>query len=355
LINQAIVELQEQMLSAKATFGLAINGLQYQLWQRHGKICVPRTRLMDLTVKNIESVIKNIKNHLQHPRRALTAMLWNNKGGVGKSTLTANIATALAMDYDKKVLLINFDFQGDLNVIMGHTPMEQYNPPVTILDVLEDANIGLGKHSLKSLIRPCNYTTKAGFLHPSKQVCIDLVPGDMSMKLFEKGLDINGKNYQTKIDPRALMSAIMQSGLYDAYDYIFIDSAPSWEPTGRFASHAVDVVLPILDTSVLALKGAIRLKEQLLTNENFLDDDSTIPTIGQTILNCRSQSKEIVNSERDFIEKDLKQAQLPHQVSVVKNNGFIANAVRNKVPVVIDRNGTETKNIKEITKNLFIY
>ena len=153
LIANAVLEVQTQMLITEAKFGLAINRIQCQLWQRHGNVCVPRTRLTELNVNNIKAVIAEIKMHLQTPRRALTAMLWNNKGGVGKTTATANLASALAMHYDAKVLLINFDFQGDLNVIMGFTRMEDYQPETTILDVLEDANVGLGQYSLKSLSR----------------------------------------------------------------------------------------------------------------------------------------------------------------------------------------------------------
>ena len=85
LFSKAVEEIQTQLLISKAKFGLAINGIQCQLWQRYGNVCVPRTRIKELTVSSINSIIQEIKQHLDTPQRALTAMLWNNKGGVGKT------------------------------------------------------------------------------------------------------------------------------------------------------------------------------------------------------------------------------------------------------------------------------
>lgn len=351
LFSNAVCEVQEQLLISKAKFGLAINGIQCQLWQRHGNVCVPRTRIKELNISSINAIIQEIKQHLDTPQRALTAMLWNNKGGVGKTTLTANIATVLASDFNKKVLLINFDFQGDLNVIMGFNRMEDHNPSTTLLDVLNDAMVGLGKYSLKSLIRSLSFDRRRRFLKAADTISLDIIPGDKSMKEFEKMESNSSQNM-------SLINSLRQSGLLADYDYIFIDSAPQWEPIGRIAAHTTDIIFPIVDNSIFATNAVIRIKNFLLMEKSFNDplyDHAMMPTLGKIILNCRSSDRQGAEAEGRKIQERLQSENLPCEVVVMRNSGHIPNAISKGIPVVISRlNGEETKNIKQITESLLI-
>ena len=183
------------------------------------------------------------------------------------------------------------------------------------------------------------------------------------MRLFEQGKgadELPGRRGNSgssaAIEVGSLMVALNQAAIHADYDYIFIDSSPNWEPTGRIAANAADVVFPIVDNSTFAVDAVIRLKEQLLIEENFPDSYVTVPTIGKTILNCRFQTRENTDNEAKDIVGRLSEADLPENVSVMRNNAYIAKAVKNGVPVVISRpNSPETKNMRKIAEDIFIY
>lgn len=120
--------------------------------------------------------------------------LFNQSGGVGKSTLTMNLGYHLSQNY--KVLIIDFDPQGSLTFFMGLEPSEL---TATIYDSLIDDE-PLPIHSFND-----------DKLH--------LVPSNIRLSGAELEL--------VSVDMRDLRLVDTLSTIKDNYDYILIDCPPS--------------------------------------------------------------------------------------------------------------------------------
>jgi len=358
LINDAIKEVKEQMLVSKAKFGLATNGLQIQLFQRHKNICVPRTPLEDIYAISIPDIIAEIKAHLERPRKALTLMFWNLKGGVGKTTITANIGATLAKKY--KVLIVNFDLQGDLNPMFGIQDMTEYQNPVTIFDALRSASLGSKKIDTSQLIRTKQFEVKT-------QDCkVDVIPGDLSMFDVEDGINIPNRLTSLKL--------LLERGFYHTYEYILIDASPAWR-VAQVAANAADIVVPVVDNSNFSVLAVQRLKEIYLnpnpSRGNISDeawefkqksgwDSETSPLPPEIIgylINSRFQNAGTVKSAVKSIEEKLaEKVGIPssENYGAVPNYAEISKSVEKGKPVVYsDPNSKAAETFTKLTNSIF--
>ncbi|MCZ8067740.1 MAG: ParA family protein [Microcystis sp.] len=249
-------QLKRQLLGNNckaAQWGIINNSSHIQLFRKHGKTIFPATTCIELTPDNIDETVALIKTKIDKTPKALTVTVYNNKGGVGKTTTTVNLAAILAF-LGKKVLVLDFDFnQRDLT-----SSLLNIKPQNGLLEeALTDRNI-----DLKSVIIP--YI----FKNPKRQITFDVVPAD------PKIAELAESDYHPKMKISTLHRKL-DLARYE-YDYIFIDAAPNWRFTSQLAVYAADVVLlPTKHNNSFSLNNAATAIKEFLPEMQKLKKDGT--------------------------------------------------------------------------------
>ena len=210
------------------------------------------------------------KGTARHRSRRLA--IFNHKGGVGKTTLTVNIAAALA-DAGKKVLLVDSDPQCNLS---------SYLVEDTVLDDLLDHSDSEAGQTLWSALKPI--VEAAGDVKQIEAVerstNVYLLYGDLRLADFEQelgqmwteALERKAKGYRGTTAMSYLVNEI--SAKHDI-DFVFYDCGPNIGPLNRVILLDCDyfIVPAALDEfSVRALKTlGISMGTWIRTWETILD------------------------------------------------------------------------------------
>lgn len=155
--------------------------------------------------------------------------IFNHKGGVGKTTLTVNIATALA-EQGKSVLLVDTDPQCNLtsylladDVVDDLLDHSEDSSGATIWTALKPIfdRIGIGKHIKVANVRD-----------------LALVPGDIKLSEFEEFLgEAWTDSYRRRLGGLQAVSAISNLvsnlNVERQFDYVFFDTGPNIGPLNR--------------------------------------------------------------------------------------------------------------------------
>lgn len=185
------------------------------------------------------------------------------KGGVGKTTTTINLAAALT-ESGQQVLAIDLDPQSNLTQHAGFDP-EQVSP--TIYDALKAEVEGFSS-DVKSAI----YQSEEGF---------HLLPSQPELSLIELSL-INTLS-------RERVLATMLEDVVGAYDYVLIDCNPSLGLLVINALTAATSVLIPIQTEYLAARGALMILSSIETvRRKKLNPDLAISGILLTMADART-------------------------------------------------------------------
>jgi chromosome partitioning protein len=220
----------------------------------------------------------------------------NQKGGVGKTTTTVNVAAALAQS-GLKVLVIDLDPQGNASTALG---VDHHAEVPSVYDVLVD-----GK-AFAEVIVPCP-TVEGLFCAPAT---IDLAGAEIelvSMVAREMRL------------MRALNDHLATADL----DYVLIDCPPSLGLLTINAFVAASEVFIPIQCEYYALEGLSQLLKNIELIRGHLNPDLHVSTILLTMYDGRTRlSSQVADEVRSHFPDQVLRTSVPRSVRVSEAPSF---------------------------------
>lgn len=178
---------------------------------------------------------------------------FNNKGGVGKTTLLCNVAAYAALHMGLKVCVIDADPQCNATqYFFNEDALDEIyaDDGFTILDIVEPLTEGEG------------FTLDIKML-PSENFGIDVLPGDPKLALVE---DFLAQDWGTAKsgNVRGIRTNLVFSdllGRLDDYDVVFIDVSPSLGAINRSILLSADYFMSPMSIDIFSLKAFENIAE----------------------------------------------------------------------------------------------
>ncbi len=222
----------------------------------------------------------------------------NQKGGVGKTTTSINLATALAA-VGRKVLVIDFDAQGNASTGLGITRPERR---LTSYDLVVD-NVPLEEAVLGTIVPR-----------------LDIVPGDENLSGVETELAADPhRSYRLR---RAIRSYLERPG-HTKYDFVMIDCPPSLSALTLNAMTAADALLVPLQCEFLALEGLSQLLRTIEVVRTGLNPELDIQGVVLTMYDRRNNlSDQVAEEVREFFGNKVYSTVIPRNVRLSEAPSF---------------------------------
>ena len=216
--------------------------------------------------------------------------IFNQKGGVGKTTTNINLAASLARK-GKKILVLDIDPQGNTTSGIG---VAKKDLEYSTYDLLVDDSI-----SVRDVIVQTNTPG------------LDLIPANVSLAGAEIELvQLPGRESRLK---RAL------EVVKDEYDYIFIDCPPSLGLLTINSLTAVDSVLIPIQCEYYALEGVSQLMSTIDLVKRKLNPDLEIQGVVLSMFDGRTNlSIAVVEEVKKYFKEKVYSTVIPRNVRLAE-------------------------------------
>lgn len=216
--------------------------------------------------------------------------IFNQKGGVGKTTTNINLAACLAVK-GKKILVLDIDPQGNTTSGLGVSKTGQ---DFTTYDVLTNSDLNIDDAIV--------HTQTEG---------LDLIPGSVELAGAEVEL--------VQLDHRESRLKTALAPIKSRYDYIFIDCPPSLGLLTINSLTAVDSVLIPIQCEYYALEGVSQLMSTIEIVKAKLNPDLEIEGVILSMFDGRTNlSIQVVEEVKKYFREKVYTTVIPRNVRLAE-------------------------------------
>jgi sporulation initiation inhibitor protein Soj len=219
--------------------------------------------------------------------------LVNQKGGVGKTTTSINLAASLAI-LGKRVLLIDFDPQGNATTGLG---INKANIENSVFEVMNE------EVSVEQAIVKTAYSR------------LDIIPSLISLAKLSMALDD-----KVKIDPNFNKNLQLKKVLFkilERYDYIIIDCPPSLDIFSKNAMGASNSIIIPVQCEFYALEGITQILNTISIAKKTINPNLSIEGVLLTMLDSRTiLGFEVVEDIRKYFKEKVYNTIIPRMVKL---------------------------------------
>ncbi|WP_286346840.1 ParA family protein [Frondihabitans sucicola] len=238
---------------------------------------------------------------LPRPTRTRVMTVSNQKGGVGKTTTTVNLAAGLARN-GARVLVIDLDPQGNASTALG---VEHRAETASVYDVV------VGEAAIADVIQKSPEFDQL-FCVPST---IHLAGAEIELV----SLVAREQRLRTALD--AFLAST--SGSETRFDYVFIDCPPSLGLLTINAFVAAQEVLIPIQCEYYALEGLSQLLRNIQLIEKHLNPVLTVSTILLTMYDGRTNlSQQVAADVREHFPREVLDTMIPRSVRISEAPGY---------------------------------